>query len=157
MRDYNNLLVALRRINRAIALQSKKLMRETGFTAPQLLVLQSIEGKEAVSPSDIARELSLSAATVSNLIDRLERAGTVQRERSETDGRSRVVVLTDTGRKQLQEAPELLQAEFLRKYRELADWERNMLLSSVQRVAAMMDAESIDASPILDVGELDSI
>jgi hypothetical protein len=31
-----------------------------------------------------------------------------------------------------------------------------MLLSSVQRVATMMDAENIDASPILDVGDLDA-
>lgn len=156
MRDYDNLLIALRRINRAISIQSKKLMRETGYTAAQLLVLQVAEGYEAVSPGYIAKELSLSAATVSSLVDRLERAGAVRRERSDTDGRSRVIVLTEKGRAQLNAAPELLQAEFLKKYRELNDWERNMLLSSVQRVASMMDAEELDASPILDVGELDS-
>jgi hypothetical protein len=30
-----------------------------------------------------------------------------------------------------------------------------MILSSLQRLAAMMDADQIDASPFLDVGALD--
>jgi len=30
-----------------------------------------------------------------------------------------------------------------------------MIISSLQRIAQMMDAEDIDASPVLDVGALD--
>jgi hypothetical protein len=30
-----------------------------------------------------------------------------------------------------------------------------MIISSLQRIATMMDAQNIDASPVLDVGTLD--
>lgn len=30
-----------------------------------------------------------------------------------------------------------------------------MILASLQRVGVMMDAEDIDAAPVLDIGELD--
>jgi len=51
-------------------------------------------------------------------------------------------------------APELLQAGFLNEYRKLPDWQRNSLIASLQQIAYLMDAEQLDASPILDTGEL---
>ena len=36
----------------------------------------------------------------------------------------------------------------------LEDWERTQLLASLQRLASMMDAESIDAAPLLETGKL---
>ena len=41
------------------------------------------------------------------------------------------------------------------KFQSLQEWEQTMIISSLQRVAQMMDAEHIDASPVLDVGILD--
>jgi hypothetical protein len=58
------------------------------------------------------------------------------------------------GRTRLADAPETLQAEFLIEYRKLDSWERQMLISSVERIATMMDAKNIDASPILTSGEI---
>jgi hypothetical protein len=37
----------------------------------------------------------------------------------------------------------------------MQEWEQSLVLSSLQRVAQMMDAQGIDASPILDLGQLD--
>jgi hypothetical protein len=54
----------------------------------------------------------------------------------------------------LEGAPEPLQAEFLRNFRKLEHWEQHMLKSSLLRIAQMMDAENIDAAPILQAGEL---
>ena len=51
-------------------------------------------------------------------------------------------------------APELLQAGFLRQLRLLPDWHRGMLIASLQNVAAMMSADDIDASPILESGDV---
>jgi hypothetical protein len=52
------------------------------------------------------------------------------------------------------EAPDLLQEEFLTEFRKLKSWEQHLILSSVERVATMMDAQDIDASPILTIGEI---
>ncbi|MFT6437883.1 MAG: DNA-binding MarR family transcriptional regulator [Candidatus Azotimanducaceae bacterium] len=154
MTDYDEVLVSLRRITRAIDLYSKKLLKDTGLTTSQLLVMQSIGELENPTPSAIAKEVVLSQATVTNLIDRLERHQLVKRERSLKDKRTVKVSLTDRGAEIIDSKPELLQTGFLRHYRKLQEWERHGLVSALQRVATMMDAEDLDASPILELGEL---
>ena len=154
MKDYEELFIALRRITRAIDLHSKKLQRETGLTTSQLLVLEAIVKLDASTPSNIAKEVQLSQATVTNLVDRMERNALVLRLKSSADKRVVEVLLTEKGRQMVELAPEPLQAGFLREYRKLERWEQHQLIGSMQRVAVLMDAEDIDASPILTTGEL---
>ena len=154
MRDYDEILIALRRIMRATDLQSQQLSRQSGLTVPQLLVMQAIAKEGSPSTSTLARHIVVSQATVTRIIDRLERDGLVNRERSTKDKRVVNVRLTDAGHAKLDVAPEPLQAEFLRKYRELERWEQEMLKSSLLRIATMMDAEHLDAAPILQTGAI---
>lgn len=156
MRDYDEILIALRRITRAIDLESKKLEKAAGLTTSQLLVLDAIHKLGDPSPSAIAREVVLSQATVTSLLDRLARNQLIDRTRSQVDKRQVTVTLTEKGVARFQDAPELLQAGFLKEYRKLPDWQRNMLVASLQQIAYMMDAEELDASPVLDVGDLHS-
>lgn len=154
MSDYDEILIALRRITRAIDIYSKRLVKSSGLTAPQLVVLQSLRQRGELAPSAIARVVSLSQATVTSILDRLEAQKFVERRRSESDRRVVLVGLTSLGLEKVQGAPELLQAGFLRAFRELPSWEQHMLIASVQRVAELMDAEEIDASPILAAGDM---
>ena len=154
MKDYDELLVSLRQITRAIDLYSKQLHKESGLTISQLLVLEAISRLVNPTLSEIAKEILLSQATVSNLADRLEKNGLVSRKRMGSDKRAVNLVLTSLGESKAQDAPELLQSGFLREYRKLESWEQHMLISSMQRIAAMMNAEDIDAAPILTLGEL---
>ena len=154
MKDYDEILIALRRIMRATDLQSQKLSRQSGLTVPQLLVMQAIAKEGSPSTSTLARHIVVSHATVTRIIDRLERDGVVKREKSSKDKRVVNVSLTDAGKSKLDAAPEPLQAEFLRKYRELESWEQQMLKSSLLRIATMMDAEDLDAAPILQTGAI---
>ena len=154
MKDYDEILISLRKIMRAADLHSQKLMKESGLTAPQLLVMQAIEKEGRPSTSTLARHIAVSQATMTRIVDRLERAALVKREKSTTDKRVIHVGLTDAGRAKLEAAPEPLQAEFLREFRKLEAWEQQMLKSSLLRIAKMMDAEEIDAAPILQVGAI---
>ena len=157
MKDYEELFIALRRITRAIDLHSKKLQRETGLTTSQLLVLEAVVKLETSTPSNIAKEVQLSQATVTNLVDRLERNGLVLRRKSIADKRAVEVHLTEQGRHMVELAPEPLQTGFLREYRKLERWEQHQLIASVQKIAVLMDAEDIDASPILTTGEVSGL
>ena len=65
--------------------------------------------------------------------------------------------LTSAGREVLDRSPDLLQNRFERSFERLADWEQAMIVATLERIASMLDAEDIDASPILDVGDLDRI
>jgi DNA-binding MarR family transcriptional regulator len=154
MDDYDEILITLRRIMRAIDMHSQKLVRESGLTTPQLLVMQAIEKEDNPSTSALARCIVVSQATVTRIIDRLERARLVTREKASRDKRIVNVSLTDRGRAKLATAPTPLQASFLREYRKLEDWERHMLRSSLLRVAKMMDAEDLDAAAILQTGDI---
>lgn len=155
MTDYDDILVSLRRIMRAADIHSQKLFRESGLTTPQLLVMQGIEKAGKPSTSAIARHVVVSQATVSRIIDRLECAGLVRREKASADRRVVNVSITDLGRERLAAAPLPLQAEFLERYRQLDDWEQSMLKSALMRIARMMDAGDMDAAPILQPGAID--
>lgn len=148
-------LVALRRVIRATDLHSKYLAKTTGLTAPQILLLQAIRDKGQVTIGELASEISLSQATVTTIMDRLEKRGLIYRERSELDKRKVHAFLTDEALETLKSAPIPLQDHFARHFSDLQDWEQTMIIASLQRVAQMMDAQHIDASPVLDIGMLD--
>lgn len=155
MADIDEILVSLRRIMRATEIYSQKLARVSGLTTPQLLLLQGIQKEGNPSTSALARHIVVSLATVTRIIDRLERDGLVRRSKSGADKRVVNVSLTDLGREKLAAAPEPLQADFYEKLRALDDWEQQMLRAALARVAKMMDADSIDAAPILQIGNID--
>ena len=148
-------LTSLRRVIRATDLHSKHLAKTSGLTAPQILLLQAIRKLEGSSIGQLANEVSLSQATVTNILDRLEKRELVRRERSTVDKRKVHVLLTERGEAAIMNAPTPLQDQFARQFNDLQEWEQTMIISALQRVASMMDAEHIDASPVLDVGTLD--
>jgi DNA-binding MarR family transcriptional regulator len=155
LKSIEAVLVALRRVIRATDLHSKHLAKTTGLTAPQILLLQTIRDKGEVTIGQIANEMSLSQATVTTILDRLEKRHLVYRERSKEDKRKVHAHLTDEALETLKSAPIPLQDQFTRQFADLQEWEQTMIISSLQRVAQMMDAQHIDASPVLDVGILD--
>ena len=148
-------LTSLRRVIRATDLHSRRLAKTSGLTAPQILLLQAIRKLEDSTSGRLAAEVNLSQATVTNILDRLEKRGLVTRERSTIDKRKVHVHLTPHGDEVLRDAPTPLQEQFAQQFGDLEEWEQTMILSSLQRVAHMMDAAHIDASPVLDVGTLD--
>ena len=79
----------------------------------------------------------------------------VTREKSEDDRRSVDIVLTEKGRECVRNAPELLQEDFRASLSKLESWEQNLLISSVQRIAVMMDANQLESAPILEIGEIE--
>ena len=155
MDKIEEVLITLRRLIRATDLHSKQLVKTAGLTAPQLLLLQAIREQGQVTIGALAKEISLSQATVTTILDRLEKRGLVYRERSSEDKRKVHAYLTDEGADIIRDAPTPLQEHFVKQFRDLREWEQSMIISALQRVALMMDAEHIDASPVLDVGDLD--
>ena len=155
MNNIEQVLIALRRVIRATDLHSKYLAKTTGLTAPQILLLQTIRNQKEVTIGKLADEVSLSQATVTNILDRLESRGFVYRKRSEEDKRKMHAYLTEQAVETLKDAPVPLQEHFAEQFDDLQEWEKTMIISSLQRVAHMMDAQNIDASPVLDIGALD--
>ncbi|KPH63114.1 transcriptional regulator [Pseudoalteromonas porphyrae] len=152
MQKYDELLVSLRKVIRAIDLHSKQLNKTSGLTGPQLLIMTEVAQTDGITASRIAQNVNLSPATVTNILDRLENRDLVSRVRSQLDKRRVSLYLTESGETILQAAPQPLQEHFIEQFSALEEWEQSQLLSSMQRIATMMDAQSLDAAPLLEVG-----
>ncbi len=146
--------MSIRQIIRAIDLHSKKLSKESGLTGPQLILMRSIRELGDVTIKELSNKTNMSQATATAILDRLERNGYVIRVRSTTDKRKVHAQLTEEGRHLLAKAPLPLQQSFINKFQKLEEWEQSLLLSSVQRISAMMNAEDIDVAPMLEIGSI---
>lgn len=157
LRDVEDQIVAsIRRVIRAIDLQSKRLLDSHRLTGPQLATLRAAERLGETTTSGLARAVHLSQPTVSGIVSRLERHGLIARERSAADRRALVLRVTPRGREVLSSAPSLLQDRFRVELEKLELWEQHWLLAALERIAAMMDAEALDAAPVLETGPLGS-
>jgi DNA-binding MarR family transcriptional regulator len=143
------IVASLRKIMRAVDLHSRRLFEVFGMTGPQLAALQETGRLGPASAGAIAHAIHLSQGTVTGILTRLENQGLITRTRSEADRRSVMVEITPQGRRVLDLAPSLLQDRFREGLERLEGWERTQILATLQRVAALMGAEDIDASPHL--------
>jgi len=154
---WNDVLVSLRQIIRATDIHSKQMIKKSGLTTPQIMVLKAIHELGDVTIKRISIEVSLSQATVTTILNRLEERTFVERVRSCIDKRVVNVRLSEKGAQALKDAPSLLHEKFIENFESLAEWEQTQILSSLQRVASMMDAEEIDAAPMLDIANSDRL
>jgi DNA-binding MarR family transcriptional regulator len=153
--EADRILRAMRRIVRAVTIHSKRLFRQTGLTLPQILCLRAIDaaGDEPVTAADIARQVQLSPATITGILDRLERGGMLLRERDSRDRRKVYLSLTTRGQQWLTSLPLSLQDRVVQRLDDLTEKERQVLVSSLEQLVDIIDASSLDASPLLVPGE----
>ena len=146
-------LTALRRIIRATEFGSKRLAQNTGLTNSQLIVLRLL-GQGEETPGAISAQIGLTQATVTALVDKLEQRDLVARRRGKDDRRHVWIALTTSGRELLGGMPSNPQTLFQKAFEDLADWEQAMMVATLERIATMLNAESIHAGPVLELGDL---
>ena len=86
------------------------------------------------------------------LID--EKKGLVVRQRATTDRRAVNIIITDAGKDYLKGSPKLLQDRLVNRLSNIDDEQKRSILESLEKISAILDAEDIDASPVLDSGGL---
>ena len=145
-------IVALRKITRAIDLHSRRLLKQCGLTSPQLVALQAVDRLEPISVGALAQEIHLGQATVTGILRRLEDRRLVSRSRGDADRRSVLASLTADGRRIAQTAPSPLQERFHLELSRLEEWEQTQILATLQRIGAMMGAGDLEAAPLLVSG-----
>jgi DNA-binding MarR family transcriptional regulator len=100
---------------RRFAHESERVAAEHGLTPRQYLLLLLIkgapEGSERSTTSELAERMQLARHTVTELVDRAERAGLIDRERSSDDRRVIDLRLTGDGERRLLDSFRSLEAE----------------------------------------------
>ena len=132
-----SLFQALRRLQQAGEVHAKRLARYGGLTPMQLLVLQVLNSEGRLTASSLCGKVSLSAATLSGMLDRLEERVLLQRQRDDQDRRKQWLHISEAGRALLHEAPPLLPPEFRARFAALPEWERHGLTAALLRAAEL--------------------
>lgn len=133
------ILDSLRRISRALDIFSHSLAARFRLTAPQLVCLRALLDAPAQTPGQLAREVALSQATVTGILDRLEVRGFIERRRDALDRRRVLLNITAAGRQAAALAPASLHQRLAGNLANLPDDERQQIAGVLRRVAAMME------------------
>ena len=96
--------------------------------------------------SAIAHAASLSLATVTTILNRLEKNGLVSLCRSVTDRRRVIVTLTDAGAAICVKVPRPLQDQFVDRFNRLPSEQHNQIVKALDWVSTMMDVKVTDAA-----------
>lgn len=145
----DEIVLTLRRVSQSVDTHSRFLWQQYGLTAPQLGTLRELEQAEKLTPTALSERIHVSAATLAGILKRLEARGLILRTRDVSDRRSHTLSITDEGRRLSQQAPSLLRDEFRKKLNQMKLWERTHMLSTLQRIADMMDAPDDREAPFL--------
>jgi DNA-binding MarR family transcriptional regulator len=139
--ERRDLLKAIRRLARAIDIQSRRIDRELGLTLPQYIVLAAVRDLGNGTSREIAGASDLSPATVVGILDKLEMKGLVRRERSTIDRRSVHTTLTEAGAGTLRRIPFPLGLDFERSFAALPAEVRARTIEALNEVARLAAPE----------------
>lgn len=133
----------LARVCKAHYLRAGVLLEEIGLYRGQQFVLGVLWSEEGITQSELADRLGVHPATVSNALQRMERAGFVERRPDLEDQRVSRVYLTDAGR-EIQRPVERIWAELEVETMEgLSEEERDRLEQLLERVYENLEGEDI--------------
>ena len=131
-------------------MHSKYLASKIGLTTPQLLCLNSIVVNKTTTQSRIGKEVNLNPSTIVGIIDRLELKGYITRKRDTHDRRIVWLMPTERGIETANLSPSPLQDTLLQGFRTQPLAVQQAIADSFEKVVAMIEADEIDAAPILE-------
>ncbi len=130
----------LRKIIQSLSIHSKQLNKNFGLTGPQLLILKAIAKEEHSTIGKLAGTISLSQATVTTILDRLEARGLVERVRSSVDKRKVMVHTTEAADTVLSQDPTILPPQFIERFDSLDNATQNQLMDAISRTAGLLSS-----------------
>jgi DNA-binding MarR family transcriptional regulator len=112
---------------------------EDGLTVAQVRALFALDKDEAATAGEIAEKAQLSPASVTAMLDELERDGIVTRVRSDTDRRRVLVLLTDDGRAVLKKRRRLWLKRWDAALSDVPDRDLEAAADVLHRIAGLLD------------------
>ena len=139
---------AIRRLNRAIYLDASRTSREFGLTRSQSGVLKLLLMLGPLSSADLSRQLYMTPANMTGIIDRLERKGLVDRTRQSVDRRVVLITLTESGNDLSRRLPDSIERKLVSELMALSPEQMQMLSKAMNQIVHLMDAHGIEDTPL---------
>ena len=106
-----------------------------GITPVQYAALTAAQRQPGLDQRTLASTIGFDTSTIGGVIDRLERRGLIERERSSTDGRAQHIRTTPAGAKLIEAAIEQAKAGERQLLASLSEAERAILVELLHKVA----------------------
>lgn len=147
-------MISVRKIVRAINLESKRVEKNFGISIPQLLTLKYLKEKPDYKSTmrNLREFLSLNASTVTGIISRLETKGYIARLPDPSDKRSTPIVLTSKGDELIKKTNLSLHERISKNLEAIDENEYQAILGSFQTIINFLNIDGLDASPIITGG-----
>ncbi|CAB5103015.1 hypothetical protein D3OALGA1CA_1560 [Olavius algarvensis associated proteobacterium Delta 3] len=139
---------SIRRLVRAVSLDSAKMSRQFSLTAPQSGVLRSLASNGPISSAQLSRELYVTPSNITGIIDRLEKKGLVQRVRKEGDRRVALIMLTQAGEQLSSQLPDPIEIKLISALSDLESKKIADLRGALKLMLRLVDAQEIEDDPL---------
>ena len=149
--DYQlKILSSIRRIMRAVDIYSRKVVKEYNLTTPQHVCLLTIVEEGPITVTELGRKVLLGQSTVVGILDRLNEKQMIKRDRDTNDRRKVFLTATEEGKRTIAQSPSPLQDKLAGALSRLSELEQSTIALSLEQICEMMEAQDIDAGPILE-------
>ncbi len=149
--DTTEILIKVRKIVRAINIESKKIQKEHGVSIPQALCLNYLNNSPDFQSTqgEIRKFLNLNSSTASGIIQRLEKKGYIARLPRSGDKRVVNITLTSKGETCLSKIPSLLHEQLYEKLQILEMNKLKVIEEGLDLLVTMLNLQEVEASPVL--------
>ncbi|MGU3411161.1 MarR family winged helix-turn-helix transcriptional regulator [Microbacterium sp. M1A1_1b] len=134
---------AITRLDAAMASLRNRLRDHMGVAGIELSVVQFVSraesGGRSVRVKDLSSHLGITGPAVTNAVDRLERAGHLQRKPNPDDGRSRLIELTDASRAEYHAAMDSTNEHLHELMSSFSDRDKARFVRIIDRVIDALD------------------
>lgn len=139
---------SIRKLVRAVYLDSQKMSRQFGLTGQQSLVLRLLLNNGSMSSADLSRLMYVTPSNMTGIIDRLERKDLIERVRKEGDRRVALITLTDTGKHLSERIPDSIEKKIITELADLEGDHVQLLAVAMNQILNLIDTEDIEAEPL---------
>lgn len=136
-----NVLMKAHHALREVALRS---IENTGMCFSDFAVLEALLHKGPMAVNAIGAKVHLTSGSITTAVDRLESRGLVARQNDAADRRTRIVVLTDEGRKQIEAMFAAHEADMNRAMDVIPAAERMELIGLLKRLGRAVKEDASD-------------
>ena len=139
---------SIRKLVRAVYLDSQKMSRKFGLTGPQSVVLRLLLNKGSMSSADLSRLMYVTPSNMTGIIDRLEKKELVERKRKEGDRRVSMIILTEAGKSMSKNIPDPIEKKFIKQLSDLENEHVQLLAMAMNQILNLVDIEDIEEIPL---------
>lgn len=141
---------AIRRIVRMLRLATRAAEVQSGSSAAQLFVLQTLAERPAASMGDLAARTLTDPSSVSTVVARLVERGLLERRPARDDARRMEILLTPQGRAAARKAPEAAQLRIASAVDSMAPAQRKALARSLRALIEATGASDLSSGLAFD-------